>query len=85
LFDVEYTIISKTIRNCRPKTQWVPKAKTPKGKKYSIWPVAFVHSRVKIKIIFWSKLEVLHATETKNVDTWKVVFSIIFYTFSHVK
>jgi len=39
-----------------------------------IWPVALVRGRVKIKIIFWSKLEVLHATETKNVYTWKGVF-----------
>jgi len=37
-------------------------------------PVAFVHSRVNIKIISWSKLEVLHASEAKNVDTWKDVF-----------
>jgi len=37
---------------------------------------------MKIKIIFWSKFEVSNATETKNVDTWKDVFSIIFYTFS---
>jgi len=32
--DFEYHfIISKAIRNCRPKTQWVHKAKTFKGKK----------------------------------------------------
>jgi len=51
-----------------------------------IWPVALVRGRVKIKIIFWSKLEVLHATETKNIHTWKgVFFSLIFYTFQSHK
>jgi len=70
LLDVEYTLLFQRqyVITAR-KTHWVPKAKTPDGRKENILPVAFVHSRVKIKIVFWSKLEVFHVTETKNVDT----------------
>ena len=52
----------------------VSKAKHPKVKYEGNWPVPFVRSRVKIKTILLSKLEVLHATETKNVDMERCVF-----------
>jgi len=62
-----------------------PKQKHQKVKNEEIWPVAFVCSQVKkIKIIFWLKLEVVHATRTKNTDDTdmqKCFSSIIFYTF----
>jgi len=67
--DVEYTsLFQKQCVIAAQKRNGYPKQKHPKVKHEEIWPLPFVRSRVKIKTIFWSKLEVLHATETKNVD-----------------
>jgi len=73
--DVEYNLLfQKQYVFAAEKRKGYPKQKHPKVKSEEIWPVPFVRSRVKIKTIFWSKLEVLHATETKNVDMERCFF-----------
>jgi len=78
--DVEYTLLfQKEYVIAAQKRNGYPKQKRAKVKNEEIWPVPFVRNRVKIKTIFWLKLEVLHATETKSVDMERC-FSIISYT-----
>jgi len=73
--DVEYTLLhQKQYVIAAQKRNGYPKQKYTKVKNEEIWPVPFVRSRVKIKTIFWSKLEVLRATETKNVDMERCFF-----------
>jgi len=74
LFQKQYVIAAQ-------KRNGYPKHKHPKVTNEEIWLKPVVRSRMNIKTMFWSKLEVLHATETKNVDMERCFFSIIFYTF----
>jgi len=74
LLDVEYTsLFHKQYVIAAENRNGYPKQKHPKVKNEGICTVPFVRSRVKIKTTFWSKLEVLHATEKKTL-TWKDVF-----------
>ena len=74
-------IISKAMRNCRPKTQWVPKAKSPKGKNWRNLSSTLCsqsgENQNHILIEAWS------VTCNRNEKRWhgKMFFSIIFHTF----